>query len=74
VIKQWIKVNKWYDELKEPKRFIVFMIPASTIMLATSTSLYILEDMKLYGVTTLILFIYLFQRIAYVTYRDWDRT
>jgi len=73
MIKLWIKVNKWYDELKEPKRFIIFMIPASTIILANSTTLYILEDMKLFGVTTLILLVYLFQRIAYTIYRDWEK-
>ena len=29
---------KWYDGLKEPKRFLVFFIPAATLIIATSSA------------------------------------
>lgn len=33
---------KWYDKLKEPKRFLVFFIPAAILIIGTNvSSLYI---------------------------------
>jgi hypothetical protein len=31
---------KWYDGLKEPKRFLVFFIPAATLIVGTNIAAY----------------------------------